>query len=1337
MPLYATDSQTSNRPDLSMFQSLVQPIFPSARVLDYETRNGSIFPLCLLKLSNGLELTLKGSARQSTTLLRHEKHSLQTEAAVLSLLAPRNNPFIPRLFAFDVLKFPPRTPFLLKQSLRGVPLSEVEPSSITSADSNRIDEQLGRTVKLLGQFTSTQFGCVHAVARGEGRRSWKHAFMGFIESILCDAEDMFISLPYAEIRHHAARLSPALDGVTEARLVVVNLGDRSNVLVDRHSKQVTGFDDFSVAVWGDVLMAEVFQDPSPALLNGYGSSQMQMDDESLRIRLILYSCYRHICRIVKQYYRTRQDDEEMLGRRGLTAILADIAAMDCYFIRAITMSHFLRGKQAGINADLSAGLAPEHFMLDDVARYGINSRISALAYDPVQSLLAVGTSETQYGSGQIYIFGQERVSAVFTLSRKASVNILQFCVDKIISVDSKNEICVFSLEKRTRLAAYTPPGHVTALLTDPSLEYAFIGLQSGELVTYDLDRLMIAPFKLPNLWKGRNPRARILPIVSLAFHPRDIGKLLIGYLEGAVTFSIKMNTPTKYFQYEVPPGAPGGDSDPSSAREVRRPRLTKAIWHPTGTFILTAHDDSSLVFWDPKDGRVVMARTLADVDVNNPGAARSASSPAGTFSLKEPIFQVAWCCKENPDDTGLLIAGGAPTTELNKSLTFFDLGPTPNYQTSSWQVLANHLAQPRNINKLPTPPNVEVVDFVLIPRSSPFFANAQDPIAVITLLSSGEMVTLSFPSGHPISPTNMLHLSLSFVHPFVNKIALAYVDRTRWLGWREKRAQGPNIVIGGAAAKKPMKRFENRDIAQTAHADGIIRMWDTGHDDHIENPLVIQVDLARAVGRFDSVEVSAMSLAGAAGEFSAGLKTGEVVIFKWGRNPNVGRDLPLGQNDGPGRLFDISRRADPGLKEGFIPLVLLNQQQGPVTALENSDVGFVCVGFQSGSLAIIDLRGPAVIHTCHVSDFVKHHRRMSIRKNHKSSSAEAPPEWPTCIKFAVLSLEGEDYSSIICLVGTSRGNLATFKILPSSGGTFTASFVGSRNVDDKVLSICPIDAETGNAALASQTAVSNLRNGYKINGVVIAVTPSGCRMFKPATAKGADKDWDDFLCDYATVVKAEDRATLVGVFGDGRARAYSIPALKEISSVPIDNILEMRRLGEAVISPSGDVIGWTGPSELAMLSLWGAGLPLRRLDDAIYNPGLSVPPRPTISNLQWISGTQYVTPADMDLLIGGPDRPPSKHMIEQMRQDEMSRQSAQRGQSRAARNQPQPQGSEEGYWSYMQRQVQQRTENLNLMGDSMDRLEERSSGWADDVNKYVKNQKKKAVLGALGSKFGF
>lgn len=54
---------------------------------------------------------------------------------------------------------------------------------------------------------------------------------------------------------------------------------------------------------------------------------------------------------------------------------------------------------------------------------------------------------------------------------------------------------------------------------------------------------------------------------------------------------------------------------------------------------------------------------------------------------------------------------------------------------------------------------------------------------------------------------------------------------------------------------------------------------------------------------------------------------------------------------------------------------------------------------------------------------------------------------------------------------------------------------------------------------------------------------------------------------------------------------------------------------------------------------------------------------------------------------------------------------------------------DEGYWAYMQRQVQERTERLNIMGDSMDKLEEASSGWADDVGKFISQQKRNAVKG--------
>ena len=523
----------------------------------------------------------------------------------------------------------------------------------------------------------------------------------------------------------------------------------------------------------------------------------------------------------------------------------------------------------------------------------------------------------------------------------------------------------------------------------------------GDVIAYDLDRQMVAPFKIPNFWRERDPRARVLPLLTLCLHPRDVGTLLLGYSEGAVIYSFKQNKATKFFHYELQPGDLGGDSDPSSANAVRRPRMTQAIWHPTGTFILTAHEDSSFVIWDPKTGQKITSRTLEDSEEHRGSV--TGSTP-GTFPLKSPIFRIAWCSKANPDDTGILVAGGTSTTMPTKGLTFLDLGPTPVYATTSWQMLSAHFQNPKRQHILPTPPGAEVIDFCLIPRRSPHYAGSCDPIAVLALTNFGEISTLSFPSGHPVTPTNQLHISLTFVHPFVNHIALASVERTRWLGMTEKRSHGPPILLGGAEATHSMKRYERRGVLNTAHADGTIRFWDVGDGDEIENEDLLQIDVARALGRFQDVEVSQVSMSGATGEVAVGLKTGEVAVFRWGHNQNFGREMA----DSPAEAFglqSIKGRAEPSLKEGLLPLTLLDQQQGPVTALKVSDVGFVAIGFEGGRIAVIDLRGPALISSVELNDFASEGKRSSRRRS--AGNAQGRPDWPTVLEFGVMNLESE------------------------------------------------------------------------------------------------------------------------------------------------------------------------------------------------------------------------------------------------------------------------------------------------------------------------------------------
>lgn len=174
--------------------------------------------------------------------------------------------------------------------------------------------------------------------------------------------------------------------------------------------------------------------------------------------------------------------------------------------------------------------------------------------------------------------------------------------------------------------------------------------------------------------------------------------------------------------------------------------------------------------------------------------------------------------------------------------------------------------------------------------------------------------------------------------------------------------------------------------------------------------------------------------------------------------------------------------------------------------------------------------------------------------------------------------------------------------------------------------------------------------------------------------------------------------------------------------------VDVRRFGNAVITYTGNIMAFTGPSEIALITIWGTGEPLIRRQDRLFNPERLIPPRPTISTVQWVTGTQYITPSDMDILIGGPDRPPSKRMIAQAKAEEEQRRQAGRAGASSTRGAAAGQ-QDEGYWAYMQRQLQERTEKLGLVGDQMDQLEQNSSNWLEDVNKFVGRQKRNAVGG--------
>ena len=175
-------------------------------------------------------------------------------------------------------------------------------------------------------------------------------------------------------------------------------------------------------------------------------------------------------------------------------------------------------------------------------------------------------------------------------------------------------------------------------------------------------------------------------------------------------------------------------------------------------------------------------------------------------------------------------------------------------------------------------------------------------------------------------------------------------------------------------------------------------------------------------------------------------------------------------------------------------------------------------------------------------------------------------------------------------MGTNTGILHTFKILPESSGAYSVQPVDGIPLEDIIVAIIPLNAETGESANASPELVGSLRTGNRVNGVLVVATHSGARIFRPPTAKGASKSWDNCFLQSGGVVKYEAFSSgFVGLFGDGTAKLFTLPGLKEIASTPVTDYFDVRRLAEAVVTPTGLIYGWIGPSETGVLNIWGSG----------------------------------------------------------------------------------------------------------------------------------------------------
>jgi hypothetical protein len=361
-------------------KEILSHVVPDASLGPVEQLPSTQLPrLYTLSMSDDRKLLLSFAPSLAVRLLRQEATILSSEATLVYFIAGSERQaemgdspgseierpsspmvenlkcLIPKLLKHSSNNREMAYPYSIFENTTGAPLSTLS-IYLSLPERRMVDRQIGAMARALASLTSPSgtFGTVSRVLPDPftprsptappttGSKTWAEGFNVLLEGILRDGEDMAVLLPYEVVRSHYQRLSWRLDAVTLPRLVVLDAGIETNVMIERKSEdgvspadegvKLTGLRSWSQGVFGDPLISNVFEEPSEGFMEGWRESGEDIieDGENAEVRLLLYRCYRAVVAIVTEYYRPQGDSSrrELEGRRKLTSALAELEKID-------------------------------------------------------------------------------------------------------------------------------------------------------------------------------------------------------------------------------------------------------------------------------------------------------------------------------------------------------------------------------------------------------------------------------------------------------------------------------------------------------------------------------------------------------------------------------------------------------------------------------------------------------------------------------------------------------------------------------------------------------------------------------------------------------------------------------------------------------------------------------------------------------------------------------------------------------------------------------------------------------------------------------------------------
>ncbi|XP_048396317.1 syntaxin-binding protein 5-like isoform X5 [Stegostoma tigrinum] len=438
------------------------------------------------------------------------------------------------------------------------------------------------------------------------------------------------------------------------------------------------------------------------------------------------------------------------------------------------------GRGGAGDSEIPETLTSEHFQICKTVRHGFPCQPSALAFDPVQKILAIGCR-----TGALRILGRPGVDCYCQHDSGAAVLQLQFLINEgaLVSACADDTLHLWNLRQKRPAVLHSLKFNrerITYCHLPFQSKWLYVGTERGNTYVVNIESFVLSGYVI--MWNKAielSTKTHPGPVVHLSDSPRDEGKLLMGFESGTVVlWDIRSKRADFRFYYDE--------------------AIHSVSWHHEGRQFMCSHSDGSLTLWNLKNPskpfQIIVPHGKAQRDGKKPEPCK-------------PILKVdhKTCRYSEPF---IIFSGGLSYDKVCRrpSLT---------------------IMHGKSITVLEM--DYPIVDFLAL-CETPYPNEFQEPYAVVVLLEKDLIVVDLTQSNFPIfeNPYPMdVHESPVTCCAYFADCPPDLIPALYSVGAKQQKKQGYSTKewpIAGGTWNLGAQSYS--EIIITGHADGSLKFWD-------------------------------------------------------------------------------------------------------------------------------------------------------------------------------------------------------------------------------------------------------------------------------------------------------------------------------------------------------------------------------------------------------------------------------------------------------------------------------------------------------------------------------